>query len=131
MSEEQDEMGNAGGALASVIGEIFRGAFGRARGEVDRAAHQGRALLELRQLKRDRTVMYSKLGREVRALIEGGELDHPGLQRGLGRIARLDETIEAAEARLSTMGVDPEEAGAEVPPEQDPDSPLAGDGETR
>ena len=122
MDEDRDKLGTGGGQVASALGDFLRVAVGRARGEVDKAAHQGRILLELRQLKRDRTVMYSKLGREVRALVEGGELDHPGLHRGLARIDALDKTIEEVEARVSAMGGEGE---------QDHGSSLAPDEETR
>jgi ribulose 1,5-bisphosphate carboxylase large subunit-like protein len=44
--------------------------------------------------------MLAKLGRETIALLNGGEVDHPGLQRGAERIRALDAQIDA-------LGADP------------------------
>ena len=69
-----------------------------------RAASDGRVRLELRQLKRDRAARYEKLGREVQALIDGNEVTHPGLVRGVDRIRDVEKRIAEVEARMGAMG---------------------------
>lgn len=101
-----------GGALTGLMGVLLR----RGRVGVERAAVQTRFRLDLRQLKRDRDVMYQKLGRELRALIEAGELHHAGLARGVERIAELDRKIAAVEGDLGVVGA-PDDEPAEDPAE--------------
>lgn len=91
-------------ALADALGGLLRGVLERSRTEVERIATDGRARLELRQLRKDRQVMYSKLGKEVRALLEAGEVSHPGLERGVARIQGLDERIASAERAFAARG---------------------------
>ena len=60
--------------------------------------------MALRSLKKDRSKMYEKLGREVEQLSEAGEIHHPGLLRGVERIQALAKKIEQAqkESRKAT-----------------------------
>jgi len=92
-AREQPAPVGASPSLGSIVKELLEAVSQRSRKEVVRARGQSRASMELRQLERDRTVMLAKLGREVLALLEGGEVDHPGLRRGANRITRLDEQI--------------------------------------
>ncbi|MDP6933357.1 MAG: hypothetical protein QGG40_10600 [Myxococcota bacterium] len=89
-----DKMGEMADSLVDLLGEVAR----RSWVGIERAASDGRVRLDLRQLRKDRSVMYQKLGREVRALVEGGEVSHPGLARGVHRIEELDARIAAIEA---------------------------------
>ena len=91
-------------ALTDALGGLLRGMLERSRTEVERLASDGRSRLELRQLRKDRQVMYSKLGKEVRALLEAGELQHPGLARGVGRIEDLDARNSRAERAFTARG---------------------------
>lgn len=106
------------GAVRDALGGLVRAVLGRGKKEVERAAAEGRNRLELRTLRRDRDQMYQKLGKEVRRLSEAGELDHPGVRRGVGRLADLDARIAALEAKLPSP--EPEEAPAA--PEGEPSS---------
>ncbi len=101
------------GAAKSVASGLLGVLFDRGRRELERAASTTRVRLDLRQLRKDREAMYQKLGREVRSLLEGGEIQHPGLQRGVERIAELDRKITQVESDMSLAGIPPE-------PEQDP-----------
>ncbi len=90
----------APGALGEALGSLLKVVFTRGRTELSRVASTSRVRLDLRQLRKDRDVMYQKLGREVRSLVDGGEIEHPGLVRGAQRIAEMDAKIEAVEQDL-------------------------------
>ena len=93
-----------------LLGKLFR----RGRVEVEKAARKGRERLTLRQLRSDRDRMYQKLGKEARNLLEAGELDHPGIRKGVERIAELERRLQELEDELRNLGVDPgAEEGAE------------------
>lgn len=108
----EETLSRAGGALADALGQVMRVVVRRGRAELSRAAAQGRVRIELRQLRKDRQRMFEKLGREVVRLVEGGELSHPGVIRGVERIRRLDVQIAAVEADVR---VTPKKEVAEAP----------------
>ncbi len=93
--------------LAELAGKLWR----RGRIEVEKAARKGRERLTLRQLRGDRDRMYQKLGKEARLLLEGGELDHPGLRRGVERIRELEARLLEAEDAVRAVGGDPDSEG--------------------
>ena len=103
----------AGAALSDAVTALLRVAARQGRQRLGKAAAQGRHRMEVRQLKKDRTRMVEKLGREVIRLVEGGELDHPGLLRGVERIRQQDVRIEEAEKKAPTQGSEPVSAPAE------------------
>lgn len=92
-------------ALSSLVEALIH----RGRDGIGRLASQGRVRIELRQLRRDRDEMFTKLGREARALLEGGEIDHPGLRRGVERI----EALEAQIAEVEMVARVPQQAAEE------------------
>jgi hypothetical protein len=92
----------------SELGELFGKFITRAQSEAQRAARYGRDALSLRQLRTDRDQMLVKLGKEVRQLVDAGEVTHPGLVRGVARIAEFEEKIRAAEGQVRGQGGDPE-----------------------
>ena len=91
MSEQNDAIVDLTKGLLSAIRK-------RGKKEIVRIAHDGRKQLELRSLKKDRHKMYEKIGREVEKLIEAGDIDHPGLIRGIERIHLLDQKISQISA---------------------------------
>jgi hypothetical protein len=93
------------GALGEALGNVMRLMLERGQSRVERAAADGRTRLELRQLRRDRDAMYRKLGREVRLLLEAGEIDHPGIRRGVERITLLDEKLADMGGRKDAVDV--------------------------
>ena len=105
---QEEALTAAGAALSDAVGSLLRIAAERGRRSLGRAAMQGRARMEMRQLQKDRTRMTEKLGREVIRLVEGGELDHPGLLRGVDRIREQDARI-AESARNQPVGEDGEQ----------------------
>ncbi len=90
--------------VADFVGKFFT----RAQGEATRAARYGRELLSLRQLRIDRDLMFVKLGKEVRQLVDAGEVSHPGLVRGAARISEFEERIKQGEDTLRKEGLDPD-----------------------
>ena len=116
ISEEQEvepgpnEISPSGAAVKELVTLLLQRVASRGRKEFTRAAEQGRVQLDLRQLKRDRNTMYEKLGREARALVEGGEVNHPGLLRGVSRIRTLDEQIESTTEQRAVSSETIEEA---------------------
>ena len=107
--------------LGDALAGLVRTVLARGRTEAARLATDGRTRLELRQLRRDRQAMYGKLGREVRALLEAGEVDHPGIRRGVERIADLDRRSAEVEAQVQERGVGGVSPGATTPDEgEDP-----------
>lgn len=95
--------------FAELLGKLWR----RGRVEMERAARKGRERLTLRQLRGDRDRMYQKLGKEARALLEAGEIDHPGLRRGIERVRELEARLLEAEDAVRAGGGDPDEAAGE------------------
>jgi hypothetical protein len=91
----------AKGDVREAAQRLMRAMVARGRREVEKAASEGRTRLEARQLRRDQEALYQKLGREVARLVEGGEIDHPGVVRGVERIRELED-------RLRGLGEDPE-----------------------
>lgn len=106
------DLGEAGGVFGQAVLGLARVLVRRGKEEARRAAQTGRLRLDLRQLRKDRDAMYGKLGRELRHLVEGGEIAHPGVQRGLERIAELEERIRRLEGELAAAGeAEPEPTG--------------------
>jgi len=80
--------------LFLLIKDGMRGLLNLGREHLSEAAVDGRKLLELRSLKKDKLKMYEKLGREVEWLIEAGEINHPGLKRGIEKIQEIEEQMK-------------------------------------
>ncbi len=91
-------------SLGLLVGKFMD----RSRIELERAARRGRDLLTLRQLRTDRDRMYQKIGKETRALLEAGELDHPGVRRGVDKVKELEIKIQEAEDQMRGFGQEPE-----------------------
>ena len=94
MSEERESSTDLFMVLATLVGT-------RGKERLGIIAKQGKKKLALRSLRKDRCKMYEKLGREVEQLCAAGEIDHPGLLRGVERIQALEEQIEEAQKEAS------------------------------
>jgi hypothetical protein len=81
--------------MSKVVSGALRFLLDKGRQGVEWSASEGKNQMEKRQLLKDRQAMWEKLGREVCALVEGGEVDHPGLRRGAERIRQIEAKIEA------------------------------------
>ena len=93
-TEEKTSPANMDQELFLLIKEGMRGLLSLGKEHLSEAAIDGRKLLELRALKKDKIKMYEKLGREVQWLIEAGEITHPGLKRGIEKIEELDKQMK-------------------------------------
>ena len=93
-SDEKTAPANMDQELFLLIKEGMRGLLNLGKEQLSEAAVDGRKILELRSLKKDKVRLYEKLGREVQWLIEAGEITHPGLMRGIEKIQDLDEQIK-------------------------------------
>jgi hypothetical protein len=98
-------------AVVDMLGRVLRAS----REGAERVARMGRERLMLRRLRSDRDRLYRKLGKEVRELLDAGELEHPGLRRGVSRIAEIDARVAEVEELLrrsgETVEPDPSESG--------------------
>ncbi len=90
------------------MAELLKGMLSRGRVEMERAAKRGKEMIHLRQMRTDRDRMYQKLGREAVRLVEAGDLDHPGIVKGVARVKALEDRIDTAEDSMRARGVEPE-----------------------
>ena len=77
-------------ALAPIVGDALERVLGvlrtRGRARAEQGARVARKRIDAYQARRDLDKLYQKLGREVERLVEAGEIDHPGLLRGVDRL---------------------------------------------
>lgn len=105
-----------GAAVGDALGRFMKVALSRGREGLGRATVEGRQRLEQRQLRRDLEVMYRKLGREVIRLVESGDIQHPGVVRGVQRIHDVEARIEALRAAgggTADLAEDSDEQGSD------------------
>jgi hypothetical protein len=82
------------GSVIEIFRELFSFATSRGKVEIGRAQEKGRHQLEVHQLKRDRRARLEKLGREVMTLVDGGEIEHPGVAGHVQHICDLEARIQ-------------------------------------
>ena len=95
----QDELRSA---LKSVLKILAR----EGQKRLGTALDDGRTSLTLRALKRDKQKMYEKLGREVVRLVEAGEIDHPGLLKGVERIKKIEAELQEHAEHKAEKNID-------------------------
>ena len=100
MSEQNVvDHGEKGGLPAPTVSDLLRELLtfvsDRSKAEIGKAHERGRHQLEIRQLRKDRSKRLEKLGREVVALVEAGEVEHPGVASRIAHIKDLDDRIHA------------------------------------
>lgn len=93
-------------SFAEVVREFFGFVSVRGKHEVGRIQEMSRHQLEMRQLRRDRDKRLEKLGREAIALVNAGEIAHPGLAVHIEHIQQLQGRIDTlAEEGPTAHGV--------------------------
>lgn len=91
-------------SMSELLGKLWT----RTQEGATRAGRAARDMLHLRQLRADRERMFVKLGKEVRQLVAAGEIQHPGLLRGVARIDDIERQVREQEAAMRAQGVEPE-----------------------
>ena len=97
MSEESKEQTDWLPLVGAALGEVLGIARREGRKQVGVFAQRGRDRIELYQAKKDLDSLYRKLGMEAVRLVEGGEIDHPGLVEGAERIHRQQAVVAVAQ----------------------------------
>ena len=101
----------AGVGLLNALGDGLGLLLERGQRELELAAETGRSQYELRQLQRDREILFTKLGRQVDRLVQAGELSHPTLEPSCERIRDIDARIDEIEEELAAARAAQDEAG--------------------
>ena len=87
-----------------------RGALSKSRDGVLKGARLGRLRLDLLQLKRDKDLMYQRLGREAFYLLQEDRLPHlVELEKPYRKILELEGRIQSLEQQLKDAGQLPED----------------------
>lgn len=87
--------------------------FNKAKQAAEQAAAKVQEGVEDVQQKRELSQAYGELGKTAFALIESGELSHPGLDAGVAKIRELNAKIEGAgEAAPTAPPADPSQPPA-------------------
>jgi hypothetical protein len=87
--------------------------FNKAKQAAEQAAAKVQEGVEDVQQKRELSQAYGELGKTAFALIESGELSHPGLDAGAAKIRELNAKIEGAgEAAPTAPPADPSQPPA-------------------
>lgn len=72
-----------------------------------RAADDGRSMLRIRALQKDRDALLVRLGKTAYYLQESGEIDHPAVAKAMTRIDLLDGEIQKLREEIARAGGDP------------------------
>ena len=97
----QEKLEEAGATFVRALGSVMDVLFDQAKVELETAAKAGRSRLELRQLRKDLTGMYSKFGAEMHERVTSGAIVDETAQIGATRITELLERISSMEAQIS------------------------------
>lgn len=92
---QEESVGVPATTVTDLLKELLTFVSDRGRAEIGKAHERGRHQLEVRQLRKDRSKRLEKLGREVVALVEAGELEHPGVTCRIDHIKELDQRIHS------------------------------------
>lgn len=87
-------------ALDATLQDAVRRLVDEARTRVVRAAADGRSLLRMRQLQKERDALCVRLGKTAHRLVEAGEIAHPALTKGVERLDALDAELDALREAL-------------------------------
>jgi len=92
--DSDEKAGLPAPSVSDLLRELIAFVSERSKTEIGKAHERGRHQLEVRQLRKDRSKRLEKLGREVVALVDAGELSHPGVSSRIGHIKDLDLRIQ-------------------------------------
>lgn len=97
--------------------------FDRGRAEVVKAAHVGKARMDVFQLRKDRDAAVAALGAAAFELAQQGLLDHPALAEAVAAVRDLDARIGDAEREVARQE---QEAASEAADEDGAESDAPG-----
>ena len=69
---------------------------------------QSKRQIQIRNLTQRKITLYQKLGKEVEQLVIQGELSHPGIERALEHLAKVDEELFVLTNDTSIVKTQPE-----------------------
>jgi hypothetical protein len=69
---------------------------------------QSKKQIQIRNLTQRKITLYQKLGKEVEQLVIQGELSHPGIERALEHLAKVDEELSVLTNDTSIVETQPE-----------------------
>ena len=90
--------------LSDVLQDAVRRLVAESRDRIVRAADDGRSLLKVRAMQRDRDALFLRLGKVAYRLVESGEVDHPALRKAMAHVDELDEAIDRLRAEIASEG---------------------------
>jgi hypothetical protein len=85
----------AGAGFLRALGDGLGALLDQGSKELESIARTGKAQYDIVQAKRDRSLAFKKLGREIFERWEAGEIELEGLAEVLGEIQQLNESIDA------------------------------------
>ncbi len=86
--------------LADVLQDALRRLLGESQRRLTRAADDGRVMLRVRQVQRDRDALWIRMGKTAYHLMDEGELRHVSLHKVREKIDELDDELRQLRASL-------------------------------
>jgi hypothetical protein len=86
--------------LADVLQDALRRLLGEGQRRLTRAADDGRVMLRVRQLQRDRDALWVRMGKTAYHLMDDGEVQHVSLDKVREKIDALDDELRHLRASM-------------------------------
>lgn len=86
--------------LADVLQDALRRLLGESQRRLTRAADDGRVMLRVRQLQRDRDALWVRMGKTAYHLMDDGEIRHVSLDKVREKIDALDDELRRLRVSL-------------------------------
>lgn len=78
-----------------MIRSVLKTAFKQSTTGARVVGQQSKRQIQIRNLTQRKNTLYLKLGKEVEQLVIQGDLSHPGIQRALEHLAKVDAELSA------------------------------------
>lgn len=86
--------------LADVLQDALRRLLGESQRRLTRAADDGRVMLRVRQLQRDRDALWIRMGKTAYHLMDDGEIRHVSLDKVREKIDELEDELRRLRASM-------------------------------
>mgnify|MGYP001315426930 CR=1 FL=1 len=93
---------------SDLIRSILKTAFKQSTTGARIVGQQSKKQIQIRNLTQRKVTLYQKLGKEVEQLVIQGELSHPGIERALEHLAKVDEELSVLTNDTSIVKSQPE-----------------------